>query len=293
MHRAARRASIAGLRGAGFYWRCIEALVPLPEPGPVQLGPNSVLVFDPDDWISVNAYRGLYERPECRIFSALIKQGDVVVDVGANIGALTSLFARKVGNSGSVIAIEPSPRCLPKLEKWIEAGGVDNVSLHRVAVGKHPGHALLSGYEYYSHSGGGTLKPGRTAYGVVDVDVVRLDSILDEEAIEYVTLLKLDVEGSEPDILDDLRRLADSQIGYVMAEVSPGLGTAQWFGELVARLRGRYAAFAIKEAGRVAWRPSLIPVGPVDVATSREQFNLFMVRQDLCDGLPFVAKIPK
>ena len=290
-HCVAHALAAYGLRGASFYWAVAEAVTPLPDAGPIQLLGGVTIPFDPADWISRNGYRGLYERPECKVIRALLTRGDVVVDVGANTGLLAAVCADCVGPAGRVIAIEPSPRCVPVLRDWAQATDARNVTIRAVAVGSASGRAQLRDFEHYSHSGAGTLRPGLSTYGSVDIEIRRLDDILAEEGVGHVSLLKVDVEGWEPEVLADLAPLRKGLVQYILTEVSPELGTAQWFGGMLFDLGDRYRSYAITETGTAVRRPVLKPLGPSEVAESTEQFNLLIARQDACQTLPFVRPV--
>lgn len=72
-----------------------------------------------------------------------LKEGQVVVDIGANIGYYALLEARIVGTSGKVYAIEPVPGNVEILKKNIELNGYSNVEVHQLAIGGEKGLARL------------------------------------------------------------------------------------------------------------------------------------------------------
>jgi len=76
----------------------------------------------------------------------LLQPGDRAVDVGANIGYMTSLFAARVGPTGRVDSFEPHPRIAARLAHNVgrfARGSVARVELHRVALGDEIGTAQL------------------------------------------------------------------------------------------------------------------------------------------------------
>src|SRR5258708_9293617 len=66
----------------------------------------------------------------------LIKRGDTVFDLGANLGILTLLFSDLVGESGSVHAFEPNPAIMHKLRSAVLRKGVGNITLNDLAIGQ-------------------------------------------------------------------------------------------------------------------------------------------------------------
>ncbi len=73
----------------------------------------------------------IYEENETNFFKNSINKGDIVIDIGANIGYYTLLFARLVGNTGKVYAFEPDPRNCLLLEKNIQINNHKNIILEK------------------------------------------------------------------------------------------------------------------------------------------------------------------
>ena len=104
-----------------------------------RLKPSTVEVLghrihlDPGDslLLSVN---GAYEESEARLFEQSIRPGDVVVDIGANIGYYTLLAARAAGPQGHVYAFEPERGNYGLLTRNLAENGYTNVSAHDTAV---------------------------------------------------------------------------------------------------------------------------------------------------------------
>jgi predicted O-methyltransferase YrrM len=76
---------------------------------------------------------------ENRLCMALIKPGDIVYDVGANIGYTTLLFSHAVGATGTVIAFEPAPRIFRLLTRSLAS--MENVECLNLAVSSTEGEA--------------------------------------------------------------------------------------------------------------------------------------------------------
>ena len=75
-----------------------------------------------------------YEEFETEIVKKIIKSGDIVLDIGANIGYYTLIFAKLVGNSGKVFSFEPEPTNYELLQKNIMINEYTNVDFFRKAV---------------------------------------------------------------------------------------------------------------------------------------------------------------
>ena len=77
-------------------------------------------------------------------FETYLQPGDVVVDVGANIGVLSLAASRLVGEHGQVIAVEPHPATFQHLQHNLGLNQAANVQTHRVAVGEAVGSVVFS-----------------------------------------------------------------------------------------------------------------------------------------------------
>jgi FkbM family methyltransferase len=142
---------------------------------------------------------GSYEPNEFHYLARYLKPGMVVVDAGANEG-LYSLFAsRRVGAGGLVLAVEPSPRELTCLRSNIARNHMSNVRVVPVALSDRTGRTILKLAED-EHAGQNTL--GEFVYdiqsaGTHEVEQIPLDTLLAQENVQRVDLIKADIEGAE------------------------------------------------------------------------------------------------
>src|SRR5215212_436389 len=134
------------------------------------------------------------------------KQGDIVVDIGANIGRYTIIASKRVGTNGKVVAIEAHPGNFEMLNRNIKLNRLTNViPLNYAAYSKETKVKLYvpdeeSGYTIYH-----TLME-RTGKKFVEVDAITLDYLLLQlngirEGVVEVNWIKIDVEGVEFEVL--------------------------------------------------------------------------------------------
>jgi FkbM family methyltransferase len=149
------------------------------------------------------ALTGLYERATTQRVLELAARGGVMVDVGANIGYFSLLWAN-ARPENRVFAFEASPRTLPLLRKNVEHNRLGaRIDVNAVAVGRESGKLAFDlGPEDQTGWGGVTLDQGREN---VTVEVVRLDDRLDP--LQKIDLLKIDIEGADTWALMGCERL--------------------------------------------------------------------------------------
>lgn len=147
----------------------------------------------------------IWEPNISKEFERRIKAGDIVVDVGANVGYYSLLAAKLVGEQGHVVALEASPGITQMLVRNIALNHVHNVRVLNVAVAGSPGK--LTVYRGPSHNSGSTTTREPKDYlargYLVEGEVVSapLDQILSSAERARVSLIKIDVEGGEVPIL--------------------------------------------------------------------------------------------
>ncbi len=193
--------------------RCYPAK---PEQRLVNLFNGRSLFIDPNDTLGLSS--GIFEPQETALCRDLIKPGSRVLDVGANIGYYTVLFAEWVGPSGHVIAVEPDPANLELLlantEDFRRNG---RVSVQSVALGDQEGKSRL--YQSRGNIGMHRLYPSVCCQNEwVEVSVRKGDSL----GLAPLDFIKIDIEGYEPYALRGLAAtLRASPKLSILAEFSP------------------------------------------------------------------------
>ena len=154
--------------------------------------------------LSISHY-GTYEELESKIMEEKIEMGNIVVDVGANIGLHTLNMARIVGNTGQVFAFEPDPSNFEILKKNVKINNYKNIILEQKAVGDKHGRTTL----YQSdHPGKHRIFPQtEQAKSQVQVELTNLDNYFDSDMIDKINFIKIDVEGLEFSVLKGMKNI--------------------------------------------------------------------------------------
>jgi FkbM family methyltransferase len=171
------------------------------------------LLIDPADEIGKALVRmGVYDLPVSETIWRLLDPGETGIDVGANVGYMTSIMAAKVGPRGSVVAFEPHPAVFRTLRDNIESWrklGVVRVEAHRVALNDRSGAGALHVPEAFASNSGLASLEEREGGTHITVEMDQLDCYA--KNIEAVGLLKVDVEGHELQVFRGSEALLGTQ----------------------------------------------------------------------------------
>lgn len=176
------------------------------------------MYLDKTDFIVSDAIRrGSYEPFETDFISSLIKEGDVVVDAGANIGYYTLLLAKLVGNTGKVYSFEPNPSSFNILRKNIKKNGINNVQSFDVALCDNNGHGKLYINDY--NKGDNRIYRIDDKQDGITIKNASLDQIIPPH--EHVDFIKMDTQGAEVLILKGMKRILKNYRPMMIIEYWP------------------------------------------------------------------------
>ena len=138
---------------------------------------------------------GEYGAEEANMFRQVIRPGDVVADVGANIGSHTLLYSQLVGEAGHVLAFEPQPKIFHMLCANLALNGLANVTTYQAGVGEKAGALKVSPPNAEARVNFGGVSLGDE--GTETVNIVTLDSL----GLDRLDFVKVDVEGMEEAVI--------------------------------------------------------------------------------------------
>ncbi|WP_163550294.1 FkbM family methyltransferase [Candidatus Frankia nodulisporulans] len=169
------------------------------------------------------------DRPAFQLMDRMLGEGDVVLDVGANLGVYSVHAQRHVGESGQVFAFEAVPATADRLTQTLALNHATDVQVVRAAVTETAGSALmhvfddpacgwnsLGNHPMYGYDGA-AVRPSAT----VEVPAITLDDFAAEHHLDRVALCKVDVEGFERHVFSGARGLlAEHRIDVLCFEIS-------------------------------------------------------------------------
>jgi FkbM family methyltransferase len=158
----------------------------------IRSGPNAGM-----RWTLASSGRGYvagtFEQDRVSAIVSLLRSGDVFWDIGAHQGYVTLAASRVVGAAGSVVSFEPAASNRALLESHVRWNRLSNVRVLPYAVSDTDGEAAFGGT-----GGSVTFGLGR---GDEVVATRSIRSLIENESLPRPSVLKIDVEGSEADVL--------------------------------------------------------------------------------------------
>ncbi len=161
-------------------------------------------------------YMGDYETYLKTQFNNLIKQGDIVLDVGANIGFHTMYFAELVGKQGKVFAFEPIPINYHALQENLKLNEFSQIITVNKALGDINSSLNIHIDENKTNPGAFNLLESGIKNTVIEC--VRGDDFLKTNGIDKVDFIKIDVEGYELEVLKGLMESIKSMMPIIIFE---------------------------------------------------------------------------
>jgi len=140
----------------------------------------------------------IYEPIETELVKSQINKGDIIIDIGANIGYYTLIFAGLVGENGKVFAFEPDPDNFALLNKNVKENKFENVVLINKAVSDKNGKTKL--YLSENNKGDHRIYDSGENRRSIMVDVVCLDDFL-KDYKDKINFVKMDIQGAEGNAL--------------------------------------------------------------------------------------------
>lgn len=233
-----RLAHRSGLR-RGVFRPWMSRLVNLLRAGPVdasyqgasfrlhhqESGTERGALFNPD-----------YNLEELAFLRRLTPAGGVFVDIGANVGTYALVLARKVGENGTVIAIEPHPVARARLAFNRTASNLPQVRLVPAAAGPSDGELLIETDN--RNLGASHIVNGIASASAISVPAFTLQRILDDAGVTKVDALKIDVEGFEDRVLTVFFARAPQSL-WPRGVVIEHLSRREWLQDCIADMVAR------------------------------------------------------
>ena len=165
---------------------------------------------------------GEWAEKEVLLFAKLLKPGDTVIEVGANIGTHSVPLSRIIGAQGKILCIEPQQYIFQVLNANLAMNSVLNATTLSCIVSDDESTMRLSRNTYSEGGNAG-------AYEVIEsvepldwfVPVRTIDSLVEQFQLNQVAMLKVDVEGMESQVLSGARETIERDRPILFFESNP------------------------------------------------------------------------
>jgi FkbM family methyltransferase len=164
--------------------------------------------------------QGGFETAEIEFLCKKISAGDTVLDVGANIGIFSMAFADAVDTQGKVLALEPLPQNIERLKNNLKLNHLQNVQIFPVAAGQVNGKVKIHLANDLAFASVIAVKGQHGNNLVMTISMRKLDEIWQQVGSPPVTVLKIDVEGGELEVLKGAEELIKVCQPLIMAEAN-------------------------------------------------------------------------
>ena len=197
------------------------------------------------------------------VVSALLREGDVVWDVGAHHGSVALCASRRVGAAGQVHAFEPAELNRMYLRRHVRWNGLRNVVIQPFALSSYDGECTFGGT---GSSTGYALNRGDER-----VDVRTAATIVASGAAPAPTFVKIDVEDLEDEVLAGAASILGPEMRMIVS-----VHSARSHAACLDRLRSLgyeiIASQQLRDMPRGSWRgdPDMVCFGPRYDARERE-----------------------
>jgi FkbM family methyltransferase len=168
---------------------------------------------------------GCFEKGTVKALDRLIRKGDTVIDIGANIGAHTIHMAQKVSNNGRVFALEPTDFAFKKLVQNVNinldlSGRIKLRQILLVDTDNDSSKEIYSSWPLINSHDSHKVHQG-VKKTIIGASKIRLDDFISFENIDKVDLIKLDVDGNELEVLKGGIELINKFSPIFVMELAP------------------------------------------------------------------------
>jgi FkbM family methyltransferase len=163
---------------------------------------------------------GGFEVAETRRLCAGARSGTCVIDVGANVGIFTVSLGSALRTKGTVWACEPLPSNVERLQENLRLNDLNNVDVHPLALGNRKGEVTFHLSDDPAFHSIVAVAQRRDSGRTVTVKMDRLDNIWHEAGCPAVSLIKIDVEGAELQVLEGAQELIATNRPELMLEAN-------------------------------------------------------------------------
>lgn len=186
---------------------------------------NLVFELDLHDLVQRQIFFEIYDREEIDLLRRVVNEGDIVFDVGGNVGLYAISLAKMVGSAGKVHVFEPIFENMQAICRNVSLNHFeDRVILNLLAIAEKETVIDLYFSSRQDNTGWASIVPSKFRENRLQVQAVNLDTYIRKNDIENVKLIKMDIEGAELYALRGMDTILRKENGPVIyLEINPYL----------------------------------------------------------------------
>ncbi len=166
-----------------------------------------------------------YELNNINFINNYVNPGDVVIDVGAHIGLLSTIIAKKIQQTGRVYSFEPTPSTFHLLNKTIKINHIEKIVIPiKAAVSDTNSKTRFYVTDIEAHNSN-SLVDNKRDYAKetsVEVDLISIDSFIEQKNIKKINFIKIDAEGAEFSVLKGAKKTIETFHPLIILALHPG-----------------------------------------------------------------------
>lgn len=193
-------------------------------------GVETVSVFDGDlriklrldEWIQKQIYffgEYILEDTYVKFWNSLLRKGDIVFDIGANIGYYSMLAAKRISPEGRVYSFEPVSSTFACLKENAGMNNFENIILTNAGVSDTKGTTKIYVADITNTGTSSLAMQGNFSGVTEEVFIITIDEFAEENRTSRADIIKIDVEGCEYNALKGMKKLLESYKPLVLIEI--------------------------------------------------------------------------
>lgn len=162
------------------------------------------------------AFNKIWEINTTNFLKNIINEGQIVADIGANIGYFSLLLSKLVGSKGKVYSFEPELKNFEILKKNVTINNFKNIKLYQKAVSNNSGKRKFykSNWNFGDHRfNKNILYDNDLTHTPIEIDVIRLDECLNDVDLDF---MKIDVQGHEMQVIEGAKKFINNKDNFKM-----------------------------------------------------------------------------
>ncbi len=163
---------------------------------------------------------GTFEPATVKVLKRLVKSGDTALDIGANVGYLSLVLAKCVGNSGKVFSFEPDAKNFALLKRNLELNADCNITPISMAVSDSHQPIRLYHAKFDFNGGAHSMLPSeKHSSNFIEIPATTIDEFVNAHELKKIDVIKIDIEGAEMKAFNGMSETLHQSRPFVVCEL--------------------------------------------------------------------------